>query len=567
MRGLTAAVRARELVEHLGDPLSPSGPLTFAQAVADDQRAAYPYESVASLHRWGYTAYQVPAAFGGRLTSLPELVALGRVVASRDPAVAVVANAPLAAAMPVWIAGTPAQRHAVAEAVLDGEAIALGLTEREHGADVLASEVTARRTDDGYVLNGTKWLINNIRRARYVCLLAREPDRHGMRSLTLLLVDLDTLVTSSYDLLPKIATHGIRGAEIAGIRFRDAVVPETACIGRPGRGLELTARSLLVTRTLVPGLSLGGLDTALRCRVDFLRSRRLDGGRATALPWVQDELAAAFLDLSVADVVLDACVRSLHLLPAVAPVASAVAKYLVPHLATARMRGLGTTLGASYYLREGHWSGIFEKLLRDVRLFGLFDGSEPVVLSALAAQASCLTRPDTDPREADRLFAPDGWDDAGLDLSILETVADEDPVTAGLQEVCEHLTERAAGDPDLTSAVALLERRGSSLLDQARSAVDPRSEAGQRLGETYAQVFAALCVARAWIGSGPAGRQQVSPQWMAAGLVAVLSPGARMPRPTSQGLFDELMRQCRCGSRLFLGCLRHGDEVVRSGVA
>ena len=198
---------------------------------------------------------------------------------------------------------------------------------------------------------------------------------------------------SSYELLPKIPTHGIRGADIAGIRFHDAVVPGTACIGRPGRGLELTAQSLLVTRTLVPGLSLGGLDTALHCTVDFLRDRRLYGGLAIDIPFVQDELAAAYLDLLVAEVVAGCCVRILR--PAARSWRRLVRGSQVPRSASRRgadARVSTTVLGARYSSGEGHWFGIFEKLLRDVRLFSLFDGSEPVVLSALAAQASCLTR-------------------------------------------------------------------------------------------------------------------------------------------------------------------------------
>lgn len=121
--------------------------------MADDRDERFPLLSLEKLDTWGYSAALVPEALGGDLTSLEELIALGRVVARRDPAVAVIANAPVAAAMPVWLAGTPAQQKEVAQAVLDGQRMALGLTEEEHGADLLASEVTGRRTGVGYVLN------------------------------------------------------------------------------------------------------------------------------------------------------------------------------------------------------------------------------------------------------------------------------------------------------------------------------------------------------------------------------------------------------------------------------
>ncbi|MFJ2111674.1 acyl-CoA dehydrogenase family protein [Streptomyces sp. NPDC087850] len=535
--------RASRLADFLGDPLRPDGPLTYGRAVADDRRERFPGASLDALHDWGYSAHQVPEALGGRLASLEELFELGRVVAGRDPAVAVIANSPVASAMPVWLAGTPAQRTEVARSVLNGERVALGLTERDHGADLLSGEVTGHRTEAGYTVNGTKWLINNIRLARFLCLLVREPDRQGLRSLTLLLIDLHELPSDSYELLPKISTHGIRGADIAGIRFRDARVPASACVGRPGRGLELIAQALFVTRTLVPGLSLGALDTSLRCTVDFLRERRLYGGLAIDIPFVQDELAAAYLDLSVAEVVGRTCVRALHLLPDLAPVSSAVAKYLVPHLVESRMRALSTVLGARYFLREGHWAGIFEKMLRDVRLFSLFDGSEPVVLSALAAQASCLGEPDTDHHGADRLFAPAGHPQHPLGAHMFPTVADEDPVTAGLEPVCTELTARAAAeeDTDLHRAAELLRTLGGELYAEAERSIDPRAEAGQRLGDRYARVFAAVCLARTWLAA-PDGGPGVPAPWLAAGLVSLLRPGTRMGRATSRSLCAELLR-------------------------
>jgi alkylation response protein AidB-like acyl-CoA dehydrogenase len=431
--------------------------------------------------------------------------------------------------MPVWLAGTETQRADIARSVLDGQRVALGLTERGHGADLVASEMSGYRTDSGYVVNGTKWLINNVRLARYLCLLVREHEGRGLRSLTLLLVDLHQLPASSYELLPRIATHGIRGADIAGIRFHDAPVPASACVGAPGRGLELTARSLMVTRTLVPGLSLGALDTALRCTLDFLRERRLYGGLATDIPYVRDELAAAYLDLTVAGVVARSCVRVLHALPQLAPISSAVAKYLVPHVVEARMRKLATVLGARWFLREDHWFGIFEKLVRDARLFGLFDGSEPVVLTALAAQLQCLAETGTDPHAADEIFIRDDVSTSDFSrLADMEMVADDDPVTAGAEDVCLALEMR----PDLAGPAALLRHDNQTLRARAEHSVVSRSEDGQRLADRYARLFAAVCLARSW-PDAPA-------PLLGAGITSLLRPGTRMPPATSEALFHEM---------------------------
>ncbi len=532
----------------LGDPLRPAGPLTFGQAVADDREERFPGASLAALHKWGYPAYQVPAQLGGRLESVGDLFALGRAVAARDPAVAILANSPFAAAMPVWLAGTPAQRGEVAQAILSGQRVALRLGE-DAGVDRTANETTARRSEAGYVLDGSQGLVSGVRLARFLCLLVRESERQGLRSPSLLLVDLARLPPRSFELLPRISTHGVRGADIGGIRFHDAPVPGDACIGRPGRGLELAAQSRVVNRTLVPALSLGALDTALCCTVDFLRRRRLYGGLATDIPYVQDELAAAFLDLLVAEVVACSCVRVLHRLPELSPLSSAVAKYLVPHLVESRMRALATVLGARHFLRQDHWFGIFEKLLRDVRLFSLVHGSAPDALAALAAQVSCLSATDTEPARADSLFDPGveaGTNGHPFASREFPTAADEDPVTAGLDAVCGPL-EQSAADEALRDAARLLRAEGRDVRAQADQAVDPRSQAGQCLGERYARLFAAVCLARNELARRAAARSRLPAPWLAAGLIAVLKPGTRMPRPTSRALFQELLRRCTDG--------------------
>ena len=68
--------------------------------------------------------------------------------------------------------------------------------------------------------------------------------------------------------------------------------------------------------------------------------------------------------------------------PEQASLSSAMAKYLVPTLAEAGLGSLSVTLGARYYLREEHVHGIFQKMLRDNAVIGLFDGSTAINLAS-----------------------------------------------------------------------------------------------------------------------------------------------------------------------------------------
>jgi len=292
----------------------------------------------------------------------------------------------------VWLAGDESQKSHAAGVVLDGGAAALALTEREHGSDIGASEVRATATAEGYRLEGTKWLINNATRGRLLSVFARTREAGGLRGFSLLLVDKQQLAIDGFSCLPKIRTLGIRGADISGIRFKGARVGRDSVIKREGAGLDVVLRGLFVTRTLCSSFSLGAFDTGLRTTLDFAASRRLYGASMIDLQAVRRNLTGAWADLIACECVSVAATRLLHVRPEQASVSSAVAKYLVPTLTEAGMQTLSVTLGARHYLREEHVHGIFQKMMRDNAVVGLFDGSTAINLTLIAQQLPLLLR-------------------------------------------------------------------------------------------------------------------------------------------------------------------------------
>ncbi len=274
--------------------------------------------------------------------------------------------------------------------------MAFALTERLHGGDVLASNVQAfeqNRAQTGaeiYQLNGEKWLINNCTRARALTVFARTDPAGGPRGFSLFLVDKARLDPKSYTYCAKIKTHGIRGADISGIRFQTSQIPAAARIGQTGTGLEVALLGLMITRTMCAGVSMGTGDSALRTVLAFALKRQIYGDSVVAIPNAQKTLVDAFTDLLIADCASLAAARGLHIVPEQFSVWSAIAKYFVPTTVEHLIRDLAIVLGARYYLREAHNSGIFQKLLRDCGVISLFDGSTVVNLSVICSQISSL---------------------------------------------------------------------------------------------------------------------------------------------------------------------------------
>jgi alkylation response protein AidB-like acyl-CoA dehydrogenase len=358
--------RANEsLEERLGDPNDPTQRFSFARALDLDERDAYPDAASALLDELGIGRYYVPVSDGGRLSSYPELAGIFRAVGRRDLTAAIAHHITFGGAVHVWTAGSPTQRREIAAHIAADGRMGLAYHEQEHGSDFLATETSCIPVAGGYRLTGEKWFVNNATRGEVQTVFARTDPKGGPRGFSLFLVDKRKLPGDSFAHLPRLKTHGARGADFSGIRFTDAPLHADALLGRLGEGMELTLRSFQITRALLPALSLGAADTALRTVVDFAAHRRLLGTTVFALPRPRAFLVDAFIDLLVCECVVVGSARALHVAPEEMRFWSAACKAFVPTTVERMLANLGEILGARSFLREGPRFGIFQKIVRD----------------------------------------------------------------------------------------------------------------------------------------------------------------------------------------------------------
>jgi alkylation response protein AidB-like acyl-CoA dehydrogenase len=353
-----------------------------------DVRESFPTDACALLDELGLPAYYVPAADGGRLVEFTDLVRFLAAVAARDLTVAVAHGKTFLGGASTWLAGTTRQREVLGSRIRAGAVVAWGLTEPGHGSDLLACEVTATRTEHGWRLDGTKWTINNATRGDMICVLARVAPEGGSRGFGLFLVDKKAVAADGYTYVPKLHTHGVRGADISGITLHDVRVPVDALLGRADQGLEITLKALQLTRILTVSLSLGAAVHGLRIAADFAAGRRVGGRRLAELPHVRRVLGRAAATLWLVEAVATVAGRYVNAAPAELSVVSPVVKALVPGLVDAMLAELGELLGVRGFLADGE----FQKVERDHRIVAIFDGSTDVNRHALIGQFTMLAR-------------------------------------------------------------------------------------------------------------------------------------------------------------------------------
>jgi alkylation response protein AidB-like acyl-CoA dehydrogenase len=525
---LPAQAAAQELELALGNPFHPDAPVSFGTLVGHDEREEPPAAAFDALRTWGAHAHLVPRAWGGRLTSFDELLALVRVISRRDLTLTTGLGSTMLAAVPVWAWGGDEQRAEVAGLLLGSGAFGcFAVSERDAGSDFRATTTRAEATAGGHLLRGEKWMIGNAARCDFVVTLART-----RQSLSLLYLRPDQLRAGTCRRQPRIRTLGLRGHDLGGIVFEDCLLPESALIEPAGRGMEMALTTLQFTRTMVAGMALGAADTALRLALGWSRERRLYGEPIAAIPAIRGLLQGAFLDILIGECLAMVTARALTLAPRRTSLWAAVTKYLVPSLSERVARDAAVVLGARSYLREGIADGVFQKVTRDVAITSIFEGTQLVQLSLIASQLGQLERAGRrggTPVDLDRLCdlaspAP-AWDPPSTTLRIADPGGDE--LVDRWFRGPDGLPEDPKLGPRAVSALRSLRDQATALWTALAECVGP---ADLSLAHRYCILHAAACCLEIW----RCNRERLAPEaaggeWLALGLERLACGGGPAP--------------------------------------
>ena len=335
-----------------------------------------------------------------RMTAF-HMCSLNALAARRDTSVAVTLSVNTLALLPAYVAATPEQLVHIQGLVAAGGFSSLLLSELSHGSNLLANQARAERgvLDEAgafapvaadapcthYRINGEKDLINgtNEHTLLFPFLRTRNFEAAGGRieplqaraDFTMFFLERGPGMQP----LPRWRTLPAQGADISGIRFEDVVVPAGNVLGREHGGMSLAQKTLVLSRGGVSSLAAGCLSKARDLATHYAAHRAIYGQPIHHLGAIADHLVRLeALDRTVSAVAL----RTTALLNAVGVGAghyTAAAKSVAPAFAEEGVREGQQVLGARALLHEMPYAGV----MRDVVLFGVFDGTQHVMLQEL----------------------------------------------------------------------------------------------------------------------------------------------------------------------------------------
>ncbi|GAA1893248.1 acyl-CoA dehydrogenase family protein [Actinomadura bangladeshensis] len=238
---------------------------------------AYPEDLIERMKQLGVFGLAIPEEYGGTAVSTSCYVLVTEELARGWMSLAGAMGGHTVVAKLLLRFGTPEQKDRYLPRMATGELRAtMALTEPGGGSDLQAMRTIARRTADGYLVNGSKTWISNARRSGLIALLCKtDPDASpAHRGISILLVEPGPGLTVSRD-LPKLGYKGVESCELV---FDDHRVPADAVLGgTEGAGFAQMMKGLETGRLQVAARALGVGRAALEDSLAYAQERESFG--------------------------------------------------------------------------------------------------------------------------------------------------------------------------------------------------------------------------------------------------------------------------------------------------
>src|SRR3954467_4831859 len=336
-------------------------------------------DKIAELGERGLTGLYVPTKYGGAGLTQTGYCRVSEEFAQIDATLSVIMGVHQSIGMKgIVLYGSDEQKERFLPDLASGRKLAaFALTEPNAGSDAYHVESRAVKQPDGsWKLNGHKRYIGNGSKAGVLVTFARaEVDGEDRHIALILEPDMDGFeVGDRYD------TMGLRANDLRQLHYNDIRVPPENVLGEPGEGFRIAMHILNNGRLSLGTGSVGCSKWLLDRIIEHVRERERFGRPIGDFELVQEKIgwmvAFTFGLESMAYMttgLVDADVPDYSLESAICKVAGTEFMWYAANRALQLKGGEG-------YMRDQ----LFEKMLRDIRIFPIFEGANDVMRAFVA---------------------------------------------------------------------------------------------------------------------------------------------------------------------------------------
>jgi acyl-CoA dehydrogenase len=275
--------------------------------------------------------------------------------------------------------GTEEQKRRWLPGLARGELVgAIAMSEPGTGSDLQGVRTTAKRSGNGYVLNGSKTFITNGQHANLIIVVAKTDASAGAKGVSLMVVETDN--APGFRRGRKLKKLGLDSADTSELFFDDVMLPPENLLGtEEGQGFAQLMSDLPRERLIVTVHAQAMIERALALTIDYVKQREAFGKKIIEFQNTQFTLAECKSEATIARVFHDHCIER-YLNGELDTVTASMAKYWLTDLQGKIIDRCLQLFGGYGYMEEFPIS----RMYRDARVMRIYAGTNEIMKLLIA---------------------------------------------------------------------------------------------------------------------------------------------------------------------------------------
>ena len=348
-------------------------------AAAWEKTGFVPREVLREMGELGFLGIRFPEQYGGSaLDTMATVVLAEELGRSTFGGFAITVLVHTDMATPHLIHGGNASQLAkyLPDLVAGRKIAAVAMTEADAGSDLAGMRTTARRTDAGWVLNGSKMYITNGVHGDVYFVAAKTGTPGRGREVSMFIVEKGT---AGFTVARPLEKHGWLSSDTAELSFVDCLLPPEALLGEENQGFKALVKNLQNERIVLAAQSLGEATKALELTLAWTQQRQAFGKSLWENSAIRQRLAWQASQVEALRALLyTTALRHAHQENVVSEVS--MLKAIAGTLVNQVMYDCVQFHGGSGYMRET----TVERMSRDARVQAIGGGATEVMLEEVA---------------------------------------------------------------------------------------------------------------------------------------------------------------------------------------
>ena len=247
-------------------------------------------EMVGKVAAQGYLGAIVPTEYGGAGLDYLSYGLIVEEIGRGDSAIRTVISVQtslVCSGILKW--GTEEQKQKYLPKLCSGEWLGcFGLTEPDTGSDAANQKTRAKKTDNGWVINGAKMWISMANYAKVALIFAQTDPELGHKGLACFIVDTDQPGFQAQTIEHKMGLHA---SDTASISLEDVEVSDEDVLGEVGQGFKVAMSNLDSGRYSVAAGCVGICQGCVEESVNYAKEREQFGRPIASFQLVQAMIA------------------------------------------------------------------------------------------------------------------------------------------------------------------------------------------------------------------------------------------------------------------------------------